>query len=118
MSIAILYPMDRFFSLTLDVINKPQVNFYKILIMVSSNLLADYAGILIFKSVFGIAWANLVPVLIAIVISYVYLNRFYKFSLLSIIKVGFEESIILVNQVYQTVIKKNYLTLSILPYVK
>lgn len=106
MSIAILYPMDRFFSLTLDVINKPQVNFYKILIMVTSNLLADYAGILIFKSVFGIAWANLVPVLIAIVISYVYLNRFYKFSLLSIIKVGFEESIILVNQVYQTVIKR------------
>lgn len=107
MSIAILYPMDRFFSLTLDVINKPEVNFYKILIMVASNLLADYAGILIFKSVFGIAWANLVPVSIAIVISYVYLNRFYIFSIFSILKVGFEESIFLIKQVYQSVTKKN-----------
>ena len=106
MSIAILYPMDRFFSLTLDVINKPQVNFYKILIMVASNLVADYVGILIFHSVFGIAWANLVPVLIAIVISYVYLNRFYKFSIFSILKVGLEESRFLIKQVYQTVTKK------------
>lgn len=106
MSIAILYPMDRFFSLTLDVINKPQVNFYKILIMVVSNLLADYAGILIFKSVFGIAWANLVPVFIAIVISYVYLNRFYKFSIFSILKVGLEESQFLIKQVYQSVVNK------------
>lgn len=103
MSVAILYPMDRFFSLSLDVINKPQVNFYKILIMATSNLLADYAGILIFHSVFGIAWANLVPVSIAIIISYVYLNRFYKFSIFSILKVGLEESILLIKQVYQSV---------------
>jgi O-antigen/teichoic acid export membrane protein len=104
MSIALLYPMDRFFSLTLDVINKPQVNFYKILIMVVSNLLANYVGILLFNSVFGIAWASLVPVCIAIAISYTYLNLFYKFSLLGILKVGIEESMILINQTYQSVI--------------
>ena len=74
--------------------------------MVASNLVADYVGILIFQSVFGIAWANLVPVLIAIVISYVYLNRFYKFSIFSILKVGLEESRFLIKQVYQTVTKK------------
>lgn len=107
MSIAILYPLDRFFSLTLDVINKPQVNFYKILIMISSNLLADYVGILLFKSVFGIAWANLAPVLIAIVISYTYLNKLYKFSLLSILKVGLEECVLLSKKIYQS-ISKNY----------
>ncbi|OYU54530.1 MAG: polysaccharide biosynthesis protein [Chitinophagaceae bacterium BSSC1] len=106
MSMAILYPMDRFFSLTLDVINKPQVNFYKILIMLTANLIGDYIGILLLKSVFGIAWANLLPILIAIIISYVYLNRFYKFNIISILKVGFEESIILITQVYQSVFKK------------
>jgi O-antigen/teichoic acid export membrane protein len=105
MSMAILYPMDRFFSLTLDVINKPQINFYKILIMLTANLIGDYIGILLLKSVFGIAWANLLPILIAIIISYVYLNRFYKFSIISILKVGFEESIILISQVYQSVFK-------------
>jgi O-antigen/teichoic acid export membrane protein len=105
MSMAILYPMDRFFSLTLDVINKPQVNFYKILIMLTANLIGDYIGILLLNSVFGIAWANLLPILIAIIISYVYLNRFYKFSIISILKVGFEESIILITQVYQSVFK-------------
>jgi len=105
MSMAILYPMDRFFSLTLDVINKPQVNFYKILIMLTANLIGDYIGILLFKSIFGIAWANLLPILVAIIISYVYLNRFYKFNIISILKIGFEESIILITQVYHSVFK-------------
>jgi len=105
MSMAILYPMDRFFSLILDVINKPQVNFYKILIMLTANLIGDYIGILLFKSIFGIAWANLFPILVAIIISYVYLNRFHKFNIISILKIGFEESIILITQVHHSVFK-------------
>jgi O-antigen/teichoic acid export membrane protein len=106
MAIAILYPLDRFFALTLDVMNKPQINFYKILIMLLSNLIADYIGILVFKSAAGIAWANLIPVLIAIIISYYYLNKYLKLSLFSILKVGLIESYLLLNKIQLSLFKK------------
>jgi O-antigen/teichoic acid export membrane protein len=106
MTIAIMYPADRFFALTLDVINKPEINFYKIIIMVLMNLFADYAGILVFKNVYGIAVANVFPVAAAIIISYVYLNKYAKFNFWSIFKIGFVESIALVKQVYQNAFAK------------
>ncbi len=98
MSIAILFPADRFFALTLDVTNQPQVNFYKILMMLAVNLLADYFGILIFNSVFAIVIANIFPVVTAIIISYSYLNRYYKFNFWSMYKIGFNETLIFIKQ--------------------
>ncbi|HVX52407.1 MAG TPA: oligosaccharide flippase family protein, partial [Chitinophagaceae bacterium] len=44
MTFALLYPADRFLALTLDVINKPHVNFYKILLMLAANVTGDVAG--------------------------------------------------------------------------
>lgn len=106
MSMAILAPADRFFALTLDVIHKPKINFYKILVMLSANLLADYVGLMFFKSVYTITLANLVPVTLAIVISYPYLNKFYKFNFWNIYVVGYKETIALVKQVYRSLFSK------------
>ncbi len=97
-SITILYPADRFFALTLDVIHKPKINFYKILVMVAINLFADYVGLKIFKSVYVIAITNLFPVIAAVVISYFPLNNFYKFNFWSIYKVGFKEIILFIRK--------------------
>ena len=97
-TIAILYPADRFFSITLDVIHKPQVNFYKILVMLLINLVADYIGVLLFKSPYAIAFANLFPVLAAIIISYISINNYSKFNFWDIYKVGYRESILLVQK--------------------
>ncbi|MBS1666149.1 MAG: oligosaccharide flippase family protein [Bacteroidetes bacterium] len=96
--IAILYPADRFFSITLDVIHKPQVNFYKILVMLLLNLAADYIGVIIFKSTYAIAVANIFPVLAAVIISYISINKYYKFSFWDIYKVGYRESILLIKK--------------------
>ena len=43
-SMAVLFPADRYFAITLDVIKKPQINFYKILVMLGINLIADFCG--------------------------------------------------------------------------
>ncbi|WP_443939077.1 oligosaccharide flippase family protein [Pedobacter sp. MW01-1-1] len=101
MSIAILYPADRFFALTVDVINLPKINFYKILIMLALNLIGDFMGIIIFKSIYGIAVANILPLIAAIAITYVPLNRYSKFSFMDVYRVGYRELVALIKKFYK-----------------
>lgn len=100
MSMAILYPADRFFALTLDVIHMPKINFYKILLMLAVNLAADYIGVTIFKSAYSIVLANIFPILVAIIVAYIPLNKYSKFSFWHIYVVGYKEVILFVKQIY------------------
>ncbi len=89
MVFALLYPLDRFMALTLDVIHKPKVNFIKVVIMLVVNVVAGFTGIMLFGNVYGVALGNLAPTVIAIVIAYRVLSRFYPFSLRSVYAVGY-----------------------------
>lgn len=91
MSIAVLYPAERFFALTLDVIHKPKINFYKILVMLIVNLIGDYIGIAVFKSIYSIAIANLLPMIVSIAIAYITLNRYIKFDFFQIYVTGYKQ---------------------------
>lgn len=90
-SIAVLYPIDRFFAITLEVIHRPKLNFYKMLIILAINLAGDFIGVTVFKSVYAVAIVNLFPVTVAIIISYIPLNRFHAFSFWNIFISGFKE---------------------------
>lgn len=105
-SIAVLFPADRFFAMTLDVIKKPKINFYKILIMLAANLIADFIGISLFKSVYSIVITNIVPVVIAIIIAYIPLQKYYKFSFWNIYVVGYHELILLIKHLYKSLLHK------------
>ena len=100
MTLAILYPADRFSAVALDVINKPQVNFYKIIVMLTLNLVADYIGVTVFKSVYSIAITNILPLLAAIIMAYVPLNKYYAFNFWSIYSVGYQELMTLIKSTY------------------
>lgn len=105
-SIAVLFPADRLFALTLDIIKKPKINFYKILIMLAVNLIADFIGVSIFRSVYAIVLTNIFPVLVAIIIAYVPLNDFYRFSFWNIYRIGYHELIILIKHLYNSFLGK------------
>jgi len=98
MTFALLYPADRFSALTLDVIHRPQVNFYKVLIMLAANIVFDYLGIKVFGNIYGVAVTTAIPVLIAVVISYVELNKYQKYSFWSIYSTGYTEIKLLIRQ--------------------
>ncbi|WDF53681.1 lipopolysaccharide biosynthesis protein [Mucilaginibacter sp. KACC 22063] len=98
MTFALLYPVDRFSALTLDVINKPKINFYKVLVMLAANILFDYLGILVLGNIYGVAVTTVVPVLIAVIISYIALNRYQKYNFWSVYTVGYKEAISFVKQ--------------------
>lgn len=103
MVMTVLYPADRYFGLTLDVIHMPKINFYKILCMLAVNLLADYIGIMLFKSVYAIGIANIFPIVLSILIAYVPLNRYNAFNFWNIYVIGYVE--------FRAILKKGYTSL-------
>lgn len=107
MTMAILFPADRFFSLTLDVIHLPKINFYKLLVMLAVNFIGDFIGISIFHSVYAVAIADVLPVIIAIIIAYYPLNKYYNFSFWGIYVVGYKEVILFIKQIYYTLFSRD-----------
>jgi O-antigen/teichoic acid export membrane protein len=99
LTFAILFPSDRFFALTLDVIHQPKINFYKVLVMLAVNIGADLAGVYLTHSVYGIAFATIMPILTGTIIGFWALNKYHKFSFSSIFKVGYMESLALLNTI-------------------
>lgn len=91
MSFACLIPVERFMALTLDAINQPKVNMIKLIFMLAANIVGDFLGIYLFGNVYGVAFASLLPVLTGLFISYHWLQRYNKFSLIDVYKVGYLE---------------------------
>ena len=95
MTFALLYPADRFFALTLDVVHLPKINFYKVLLMLTANVFFDLMGILIFKNIYGIALATFFPIIIGTIVGFWALNKYYlKFTFFDIYLSGYQSIII------------------------
>jgi O-antigen/teichoic acid export membrane protein len=101
LTFSLLYPADRFFALTLDVIHKPKINFYKVLVMLGANIIFDLLGIYIFHNIYGIALATVMPVLVGVIIGFWALNKYQKFTFLSVYTVGYTETIALLKTTWQ-----------------
>ena len=98
MIISLLYPVDRFIALTLDVIHQPKINFYKVIIMLIVTIITDLIGIYLTGNVFGVVIATVFPVLTGIIISFYALNKYYvKFKFIDIYVTGFKELKILLS---------------------
>lgn len=91
LTFALLYPADRFFALTLDVIHHPKVNFYKVVVMLIANVGFDWLGVTLLGSIYGIAIATVFPVMIGVMIGYKALCRYHPFSLGSIYVTGYQQ---------------------------
>ncbi len=98
MTFSLLFPADRFIAVGLDVIHKPNINFYKIFAMLVVNIVTDFAGIAIFHNIYGVALATVFPLLTGIWIGYLYLRKYEDFSLMQIPAVGYRELKILLHE--------------------
>jgi len=98
MVFGLLYPADRFFALALDVIHQPKINFYKIIVMLIVYVAAIVIGVWIHRSIYSIAIAGIFPTIVAIIITYKPLNKYYKFSFWKMYEIGYKEVIIFMKQ--------------------
>ena len=72
----ILYPIDRFISVTLDMINQPGVNFYKNLLKLIINIVLDILLVLLFTDIRSVAIASSLNLVFAVVFGYYFLHRY------------------------------------------
>lgn len=72
---SVLLPIDRFTGITLDSINRPHLNFYKVIVMTLANIVGDIIAVFIFKSLEAVAFVTVGFTFIGIVIGYWYLNK-------------------------------------------
>ena len=91
MATAILFPIDRFTGITLDVINKPKLNLVKVFIMLTVNIAGDFIGIKMFDSIYGVAIANFPTVISGFVFGYLHLKKRLSLSIIDIMRIGFNE---------------------------
>ncbi len=91
MCYAILMPVDRFFGITLDMLNKPHINMAKVIIMLVINVIGDFAGIAIFHNLYGVAIASIFTFLAGVIYGYWVLRKYLNFTMMGILKLGFIE---------------------------
>ena len=98
MILCLFYPADRFIGVTLDIIHKPKINFYKVIIMLAVVICGDFTGILIFKNLYGIVFASFLTLLAGSSFGYFQLIRYLRFSYADIFILGFHEMKVFLNK--------------------
>ena len=80
----LILPLDRFSGVALFAMNRPELNFYKISIMLVANILFDLIAIIVFKSVVLVAVATLIFTILGVYIGWMFYVRENKRALTSI----------------------------------
>ena len=83
-----LYPIERFTGITLDIIHRPKVNFYKVLIMLAVNIVGDFALLSVMQNVYGALITAFFIVLSGLLYGNYQLGKHLDYKIIDIIKVG------------------------------
>ncbi|GAB3295155.1 oligosaccharide flippase family protein [Hymenobacter humi] len=94
-ALAILYPIDRFMGITLDVVNQPRLNLVKVFLMLGVNVVGDVVALLLFRNIYGVAVASLPTIIAGFVFGYFQLKKYLPLSLRDILSTGFRETRVL-----------------------
>lgn len=105
MIIGLLYPIDRFNGLALDITHQTKVNFYKMIVMLSVKVMANFGGIYIFEhlvghglGLYGITLSYFLVTLSAIIYGNYQLRKTLDYSIPGILTLGYSEMKIFIRQ--------------------
>lgn len=90
---ALLYPIDRFNGVTLDIVHKPKINLYKVIIMLAVSIIGDYIGIQLLHNVYGVAIFSFATLLAGIAFGNYHLKKDIPYTIREILQIGYSESI-------------------------
>lgn len=97
-----ILPLDKFAGVMLDTINKPNLNFYKVMIQLAVNIIGDYIGISLFGNLESVAFVSTVTFLSGMAFGYYQLKIHLGIRLENVMKFGWEElkirSLALINK--------------------
>ncbi len=101
MIFGIFFPIDRFLGITLDMINQPQLNLIKVIIMLGVNIVGDIVGIQLFDSLYAVAVVTIFAFLAGVWYGYKSLKRYLDFTIADILSSGYKESKIFIANLLQ-----------------
>ncbi|MGY4538280.1 O-antigen/teichoic acid export membrane protein [Mucilaginibacter sp. UYNi724] len=101
MCYVMLMPIDRFFGITLDIINKPHLNMLKVVLMLVVNVVGDFVGIWIFHSLYAVAIASLFTFFSGAIFGYWALKKHLHFTIRDIFSLGYTELKSIVNHLLE-----------------
>ncbi|MCG9881382.1 MAG: oligosaccharide flippase family protein [Bacteroidia bacterium] len=81
-----ILPLDKFAGVMLDTINKPNLNFYKVMIQLAVNIAGDYIGIAIFGNLESVAFVSTATFLAGMAFGYYHLNQHMGIQFSNVIK--------------------------------
>ena len=73
---SLLFPLERFLGVTLDIINKPQLNLIKVILALTVNIAADILCIKLLGNVYGAAVASIFTLVASTTYGYIVLRRY------------------------------------------
>ena len=100
MCFAMFFPIDRFLGVTLDIIHQPRINFYKVLVMLLTNIIFDFVGLHLLGNINGVAIATLFTFLSGVFFGYYWLKKYLDFTILGFFTMGFREIKIITRQFF------------------
>ncbi|MEJ5961709.1 lipopolysaccharide biosynthesis protein [Pedobacter immunditicola] len=86
--LSLIYPIDRFSGVTLDIINQPKRNFYKVILMLIINVIGNYLGILWLGNLYGVALSSVLSSAVGFLYCYTSLREFLTFNIKGILNTG------------------------------
>ncbi len=88
---AIIYPIDRFNGVALDIIHQPKINFQKVQVMLLVKIVATFGCIYFMHSIYGAPVAGLLTTIAGLGFGYFQLRKFMTFNISDILKCGWTE---------------------------
>ena len=89
---AVLYPLDRFNGITLDILQQTKVNFHKVIIMGAASILSAFIGTMAFHNIYGVVLSTPFTTLTGIVFGGYYLRKHINYSIKGVLTTGFTET--------------------------
>ena len=103
----LLLPIDRMTGIGLDSINKPNINFMKVMYMVLANVIGDLIAVFIFKSLSMVAIASIFFTSIGIVVGYYYMNKELSLNYRYIFTSGIDFYKIMYGKIMINIVRKD-----------
>ncbi len=98
----LILPIDRMTGVGLDSINKPAINFIKVLVMVITNVIGDLVAIFVFHSLEAVAVASIIFTMVGVWVGYYFLDRELSLKLSHTFTYGFDFYKVMYGRIRQT----------------
>lgn len=94
-----LTPIDKLSGVMLDIINLPKMNYYKVLLMLSVNVIGDIVCLNVFGTLESVAVVSIFTFATGVVYGMYLLNKHINVSFMNLFKLGFQEFVFKFNEI-------------------